>query len=445
MNDAGTTIFSGSGNNTVTNFKAGFEYSSDAVANINGNWEATFDDGTNLTIKTENGTTILQNVGNGEAFIKIKAYEGDKFYNMAVVQKNSVAATGNEIANIYSGENSGVDFTGYGGSLFVDLVEENVGHAGNEEIYFYGINQIMAGDGNTTIIGSDANETLTAGNGYGSLWGAAGNDKLVGKADSATKNGRTSFFFFGGDGEDTVSNFEFLTRENRFSGNADKIAITTDLVTRGRISGDDVVMQLNFGDDYLTLENARGKDFRLNEFVVKVDENISYDGLANCYVADGGSSLTVDSTVDSAEIWLDSSHGTLFFGDTRTLDASAVEGRTSLVGNALDNTIIAGQGDSSLWGGEFLSDDLLIGGAGRNTFFYHIGNGNDTIQGAHAGDIVDLNTLTIDQVVGEIGEGGVVLNFTDGGSLTVDSTDVEFKINNDGTTYVVEDGHWTTK
>ena len=55
------------------------------------------------------------------------------------------------------------------------------------------------------------------------------------------------------------------------------------------------------------------------------------------------------------------------------------EGNTSLVDNELNNTIIAGQGDASLWCGFSPDDDLLIGGNSRNTFFYRMGNGNDTI------------------------------------------------------------------
>ena len=148
--------------------------------------------------------------------------------------------------------------------------------------------------------------------------------------------------------------------------------------------------------------------------------NLAYDGLANCYVAKGVSSLTVDSSVGSAEIWLDSSHGTFFLGEIRTLDASAVEGNTSLVGNEFNNTIIAGQGDASLWGGFTNSDDLLQGGTGKNTFFYCTGNGRDTVSGVNDGDEVILSTVMLDQIIStNITADAVSINFIDGGSLTV--------------------------
>ncbi|MBR4384753.1 MAG: hypothetical protein IKP64_14505, partial [Selenomonadaceae bacterium] len=401
-NSSGTKIgLDSGGNTTVHNFKTGFDFDSDAIYSDGG-----------LAVRLRLYDENLVASVNGGAQVTLEGVADDDFAEILLAMPDSttkvaVAKAGGVIkspdAQIYLGNSEykggGVDFSGTTENLFVNLSDEPVVTDAGEK-QFYGINYVAAGDGVSTLIGSSDNDTFIAGNGYGSLWGGAGDDNLIGKANSENKDGRTSFFFFAGDGNDTVSNFEFLTRENKISGNADKIAIISDIVTRGRISGDNVVLQLNDGEDFLTIEDARGKNFSLNEYNVKIDKNISYDGFANCYVADGGSSLTVDSSVDSAEIWLDSSHGTLFFGNIRTLDASAVEGRTSLAGYALDETIIAGKGDSSLWGGIF-GDDLLIGGESQNTFFYHLGEGNDTIQGAKSGDIVDLNTLTIDQVVGE--------------------------------------------
>ncbi len=120
------------------------------------------------------------------------------------------------------------------------------------------------------------------------------------------------------------------------------------------------------------------------------------------------------------------------------MDASAVDGKTSLAGNLNDNTIIAGDGDSSLWGGDG-GNDLLVGG-GKNTFFYNFGNGNDTIQSANDGDIVDLTNITLAEISStNISADAVSINFIDGGSLTVNgNAAVEYKV--DGTSYVVDNG-----
>ena len=113
--------------------------------------------------------------------------------------------------------------------------------------------------------------------------------------------------------------------------------------------------------------------------------------------------------------------GKTFVGDIRTLDASTSTGKAELAGNDLDNTILAGNGDASLWGGNG-GDDLLVGGAGKNTFFYTNGNGNDTIQGANAGDVVNLSQVTLEQIAStNITADNVAINFKDGGSLQINS------------------------
>ncbi len=256
---------------------------------------------------------------------------------------------------------------------------------------------------------------------------------MIGKSDSEDKDGSTTFFFLAGDEHDIIANFEFINEDNKYDDVADKIDISNNVVTDVYHSGGDVVLQINDSSDYLTIKDAYGKDFRINNLVAKVDRNITYDGLANYYVADGGSSLIVDSSIGSAEIWLDNSHGTTFIGNINKIDASAVTGETSLVGNANDNTIIAGQGDASLWGGFSPTDDLLIGGESHNTFFYCLSNGNDTIKGVTEGDKVILSTVTLDQITEtKITADSVSIDFIDGGSLQING--------NSNVTYQLADG-----
>ena len=135
---------------------------------------------------------------------------------------------------------------------------------------------------------------------------------------------------------------------------------------------------------------------------------------------------------DEAEIWLDGSHGKIFVGNIRILDATNSDGKNTLAGNDLDNTISAGKGDASLWGGN--GDDLLIGGEGQNLFFYT--DGNDTIQGANDGDAVILSTATLEQISGtSITANGAAINFKDGGSLQINgSADITYQLA-DGSKY----------
>ena len=276
-----------------------------------------------------------------------------------------------ETADFYFGKKSGVDFSAYDESLTIDLNKN-----------FNGINRVTVGGGLNTLISSTQNETLTS-----------------------NSNGITEFIFDAGAGHDVISNFNFAE---------DKISVgsaVSNVVLRN--SGDVIVQR---GEEWLTLEDAQGKAFQINEFVALVDKNITYDDAANYFLATSkNASVTVG---EEAEVWLDGSHGKNFVGNIRTLDASKSDGRNTLTGNDDDNVICAGSGDASLWGAG--GDDLLVGGKAHNLFFYT--SGNDTIQSANDGDAVILSNVTLEQISGtSITSSGVAINFKDGGSLTVDS------------------------
>ena len=265
-----------------------------------------------------------------------------------------------------------------------------------------------------TIIGSSANETLT-GNG----------------------DGITEFVFRAGGGHDVIQNFNF---------DEDKINVGTDAVTDVRIIGEgNVRLQVGDGSDYLTLEDAQGKNFKINGFTAKVDKNIDFDNTANYFVATASNAtLTVGDDVEGdAIIWLDNPdrNGSVFKGDIKTLDASNATVKTELAGNVLDNTILAGIGDASLWGGNG-GNDLLIGGAGKNMFFYALNNGSDTVSGTNDGDTVYLSGVTLENIIGaDFTDSAVAINFSDGGKLTVNDAgkDVGFTVGEQ--TFRVNDEH----
>ena len=453
IKDGTTIVSSGDGRNTVHGFHEGFGYDGDVIqVNDFNNIKFKFDndgllltskdsrlkfDGIGITFATPNDST--NSLGTDRAEL-IQITNGSSTMRTAVAQTNQSILVQEDdyiIPNAFFGNRSGLNFSDYSGNIEINLAD-GTGKLGMWDATFSGINKLQAGDGMSTLIGDSGRNTLIAGNGYTSMWGGANNDTLIGKGGSSNKDGRTTFFFLAGDGHDVIYDFEFCAPDKRYSGIADKIDITeANAVTDVFLSGDDVVLQINDSNDYLRIKDAVGKDFHINNLIAKVDrKNLAYDGLANCYVAKGISSLTVDSSVGSAEIWLDSSHETFFLGEIRTLDASAVDGRTSLVGNEYDNTIIAGQGDSSLWGGFSSSNDLLVGGNSRNTFFYCMSNGNDTIQGTNDKDFVILADVSLDQIIEtSITADSVSIRFNDGGSLQIQGTsDVTYQLA-DGSKY----------
>ena len=426
-----TVLLSGSGHDTIHDFNDGFGGDKIQVADLSDVQFKFERDG--LLISSGDARAKIDGLTDGA---EILLSDGQSTLKTAVVASDEILnVTRDEglLPNAFFGRRSGLDFGDLNEEVIVNLAD-GTGSIGGRSATFDGINKLTAGKGRSTLIGSDNRETLTAGAGFASIFSGAGNDKMFGNS-SDDKTTSTEFFFLAGDGHDTISDFGFLTAQNNFAGTADKINITdANAVTDAFLLGSDVVIQINDGNDFLTLKDAAGKDFKINNLVAKVDRNISYDGLANCYVADGGTSVNVDASVDDAEIWLDNSHGKYFLGNIRTLDASNANGFTSLVGNDFDNTLIAGKSDSSLWGG--LGDDLLIGGGGRNTFFYCLGNGNDTIQNATDGDEIILADVTLEQIGStKISSDGVTINFTDGGSLTVDgNAEINWRLA-DGATY----------
>ncbi|MCR5833864.1 MAG: hypothetical protein K6G55_04360 [Selenomonadaceae bacterium] len=423
----GTTVILGEGSrNTVHGFNDGFDGDIVQVNDLD-NLEYSFSRG---NLKFDSGTSRIKF---DDAMQKgILLTDGEEEMRALFAQDGDyVEIEKDNLPSDCYGKKSGVDFSPISDTTTVNL-GEGIGTVNRKSFKLNGINKAKAGDGFVALIGSDSRNVLTAGNGYTSMSGGKGDDILVGRSDSEDKFGRTTFQFEAGDGHDVIKNFEFLTKDNITT--ADSISVDGD-INSGHLSGNDVVAVLD-DDAQITIRDAAGKNIAINGLIAKVDTNLSFDGVANCYVLDGGNSLSVDSSLESAEIWLDNSQDTKFYGDIRTLDASNVSGNTSLVGNDKDNTIIAGQGDASLWGGASASNDVLIGGEGKNTFFYCNGNGNDIIKSTGDDDIVMLSDITLDDLASTgITENTVSINLKERGSLTVEgTTDVTYQLA-DGSRY----------
>ena len=332
--------------------------------------------------------------------------------------------------------NHGIDFSGVTNDLNVTL---NTDYAADTTLWVNNIHSIKGGAGNTSITGSDKNDTILAGSGENSITGGAGQDKLYGNTD-ADKNVAT-FFYTPGDGRDSIANFDFMS--NAQDNTADKVKFNDNsAITDVFLRGDDVGIRIDGSKEFLMLEGAQGKSFRVNDdLIAKVDTKLEFDGYTNFYVGIGSkATLTVSKGAGDVEVWLSDDsldyHGTRYDGNFAILDASQSDGNNILAGNELSNVITGGSGDNSVWGVYGSESDTLIGGAGQNTFFYGAGNGNDNIQNAHDGDIISLEDITLDQIAdANITNGGVIFKFMDGGSLTVDSTaDVTYQLA-DGSKY----------
>ena len=361
---------------------------------------------------------------------------------------------GDERAEEYIGDNSGVDVDEYDGTVAINL-NTGVGVLdGDEAIIIGGVDKLKAGSGAAMFVGSAyAPNTLMGGSGDSSIWGGGNSKDLLVGYSGSDKSGATNFFYVKGNGKDTISGFAYLTSEN--ADTADEINFLENSVTKIHIVDDDVYLTVENDDDVLKVEGAVGKDFKVRNnntaVIAQVNtDRLTYDGRANYFYATGkNATLTVDGSVQTAEIWLNGAKGEYYTGDIKVLDASQVEGRTTLVGNDYDNVIIASKGDSSMWGGNSSSNDTLIGGEGSDNFFYTYGNGNDSINNAADNDTVNLFDVNLEQISNvEANMSAIKINFTDGGSLTVngDTSGLRYRLGN-GDIYTVNQNtrEWTKK
>lgn len=391
---------------------------------------ATGSDYVNQLVKDAEGKTWKMAVGGDSAVIDVKADEDIR-------------------ADYYKA--GGVTFENYNGAVQVDLSKGEDAWAttiDGVEAVFENVVSLEGGSGNTVFKGSEANETFIAGKGNTSLYGAGGKNLLVGYNDGSegnkTKEGHTTFFILGQNGTavNTIQNFAFVGDDNYTNNSiaADMIEIDVEnnFVTANsvEVSNSDVVFSVenrNTGvRESVLVKDAAGKDMRVTDSVVAqvAEEELNFDKFANFYLATGkNATVKVSNDQDYSKVWLaNPSLGTTFVGDIHVIDATNSSVTAELAGNDYNNSIYGGAGDTSLWGGNF-GDDLLVGGTGKNTFYYALGNGADTIQGAKEGDVIDLTGVTIADVeagvalgISQIDDSGVSIGFATGGTLRVDGT-----------------------
>ena len=442
MPEGATIVMGENSRDTVHNFSGGFDSDDDKVL-IKDFAQLGFGYGTgDLVMSSEKGQITFENLPDDTSAYELKITDGTNDYNAAIAKENEIidVTNGNE-ADIFFGNEQGISFSEYTGAVEINL-NEGGGTLDGRGVMLYNIDKVEAGAGNSSLIGAaDTPNTLIAGTGSSSIWSNSGRDLMVGNT-SDDKNGSTTFFYMPNDGRDSIENFDFMTGPTDTT--ADYVQLD-DLsgVTNVFLRGDDVVIGINnSADDYLTIADAKGKSFRLNDdLIAKVDTNVEFDGFTNCYVGTSRpSTLTVGDELGDVAIWLSDDsleyHGIMYDGDFEVLDASAATGQATLAGNEFNNLIIGGAGANSIWGGYAASDDTLVGGAGRNTFFFAAENGHDVIQNAHDGDFVSLEDIFFDDIVrADITDSGAFIELQDGSSLNIQSTaNLDYRLQ-DGTTY----------
>ncbi|MBO4779146.1 MAG: hypothetical protein J5497_00765, partial [Selenomonadaceae bacterium] len=296
----GDAIVELSGNTTVTGFN-----DSDELKTSTDNLKLQFD-GKNLIAKNNSSKVTFEDVSN-----KISIVDGEETLTAYIAQDDEIISV-DEPADIYFGNNSGVDFSNYDENLSIDLSEN-----------FHGVNKITAGDGRNTIIGSKANETLTAGKYDNSIYGGGGINLLQGYTGEDKIGHATFFALEQNDGAvNVIEKFEFVEPGNYLNAaDVTADAIDTD-IENNRFSN--VAITEDGGILLEVTNNSSGsvekilvtgaitdagysKDFVVNGIVAQVGDNlVNVDRFAEFYLANGvNATAHVDSSVTGElSIWL---------------------------------------------------------------------------------------------------------------------------------------------
>ena len=270
--------------------------------------------------------------------------------------------------------------------------------------------------GNTITVKNYAGEECGTNRLYG---GKGGRDRLIGSSTSEDT------FYFGADsGRDEIENF----------GEEDPLGILGGGIRRASFDAS--------GRLRLDWQDESGNQSHLTFDDDLKDKVITYDSGNGTHGAKFGEKLTVtDDTADfvdyynsgsqegeldisggsARKVWLDGSHGAVYEGFNK-MDASQSTGEMELAGGERGDSILGGQGESSLWGGSG-GNDFLTGGSGYNEFYFGRGEGHDVITDSNNGDKVMLYNVALEDLdlarTGMDASGNMVIRLLDGSSLTI--------------------------
>ncbi len=263
------------------------------------------------------------------------------------------------------------------------------GQAGNDQIKGLAGNDQLFGDaGIDQLLGGDGNDVLDGGEGNDNLMGGAGNDTYV---------------FGRGYGYDVIS------QQDALAGDVDVVQFQTGIAPADvTVRNDDnfLYMSIAGGSDQLVMDNwfLKGSRYKIAQFKfadgtvwnaddVKARLNVGAagnDSLTGTTGADtmkggmGDDTYVVNNKADVVTENLNEGTDLVQSSITYTLapnvEKLTLTGSTAIngTGNALDNSIVGNSAANVLDGGVG-GNDLLVGGAGNDTYVMYRGMGQDVV------------------------------------------------------------------
>lgn len=272
---------------------------------------------------------------------------------------------------------------------------------GNDVVKAGNIGSIVDGGlGDDYLLGGSGDDYLAGNEGNDSLYGGAGNDILYGGAENDYLDGGLgSDLVFGGTGDDTLiwSNGNDILCGNE--GN-DTMVARADVQGNAQIKwernysnfGNDTVifegkmgenssMLLNFADE-IRLQDMRwsvqGNDIVMTDNLGNESASVTFKDAFDSFAANSGK---IDMQFTNGRLYVDDVMYNVQAGSGEIKANADTDKYTGsiLVGSAENDTLYSGKGD-----------DLMFGGAGKDTFVFDNTFGNDTIVGGTSEDIIQF-------------------------------------------------------
>ncbi|MDE1464081.1 calcium-binding protein [Spartinivicinus poritis] len=271
------------------------------------------------------------------------------------------------------------------------------GEEGNDEIYGgLGKDLISGGEGNDQLYGGEGNDKLQGGMGNDHLFGGAGDDEL--------KGGYGNNILDGGAGNDTL--FSWFSSIYQFGKNDGQDVITGGLGITIQfkegvlpenvsfaIKGDDLTFSLADSDDSITIKNFTSNAKKLEKIEFADGTSWSLDDITpQLYQATDEKDLITGTDLDEQLKGLAGNDTLLGKGGNDTLEGN--QGNDHLYGHEGNDKLYGNEGDDKLYGKE--GDDELYGGDGNDKLHDNEGNnelyggdGNDELYGGKGDDLLE--------------------------------------------------------
>ncbi len=301
-----------------------------------------------------------------------------------------------------------------------------VGGAGDDLIFgdsadlaetFHGSDVIDGGEGNDDLRGGAGDDTLLGGSGNDQLIGGAGDDTLLGDSgNDQLVGGAGNDTLTGGSGVDVLAGGAGNDRYVFNRGDAVRVAATNTIIDR---EGSNSLVLNNVGISDIVLaslpnSNLSNGDIRINY----LGESI-FIGHADFATLDtievSGTTYTKNEFILAlaAEDNLVRRLPLIFIERVSPL-INGVNSVDHLFGDERNDRIFGSGGDDIIVGGK--GRDTLTGGNGRDSYFYSLGDGNDTV------DTLGLLALGRDQFVFDNNIAPEDVHLSDVGGLVISFT-----------------------